>query len=1197
MAHAIEPSASMAPMASTDSSGTGGIAESAHRSAWTHVPGRPFLLGSASFRVSRLSLTGSDLVPSVPLSPTRPYHSDPNTTGSVRSMECRRITSTVALFPAFFDEPSGDCSVPLQILSNDFELGIEEQEGSERTPLIRRVLRSIVMWLSAQDSVPTEQLSFTQARSLAINAAGLLVGTLSTLAAFVIALLYIGMGQEDDAIIPGVYVVVMIVCLLLLRHFAAKGSSGEMAISYSSLFFFYLIALSLLVGFLPMIMHIILGGAQYGCSSGVLIWSVLGPAAVINLGTRVNFERGEGAREEETYFLGDDVKRTSSRAFAIAVLLRCCFFVVVVYFDVMPLKECRTPVVFLTIMFIGNQVVCPFLVLLIYKQMVEWVDERCKVVTGLESKIRRRNLRSKKLITSLVPKFAAKVLFEMNPSDWHTNSLTGCEDCSILQMDIVKYSRITSTLPVTELIDLLNALFSSIDFAAETIGKIWKVETIGDCYIAVAGGPQPCRDHADRAVLLGCSIIKIAKSISKAVGMELEVRIGIHSGDVVASVLGSYLPRFLVFGSNFQIASKLEEEGRASHIHISLSTAELLRQEWKTSPADAMSMADGTTVETCLISVEEGNEEALSMYYSLNPSLERFHSVLQNVESDSNFAPQPEVSQAGNKKSLHVSICMEAETSCGAGGSEVEMVRRDTHISDVQDQDLDSASELLPRSSSFNAEISQLRHLSNLNRSNSFSKLKSNKAVFLGDGPIFMGMSDTIAAAKAHSRASSFRNLLSLDRGNDTDAEKLSQSRITVGESKAESGNETENHSRGTSVNIHRTAFWLYEQDSDGNGSSSARSDSSRGFARQRMITERKHAERVKRRSERTSSARRSYLILSAVAVGFHSISLGVSIIVGIEDGDRKVVVSDTYAGIQNVPVKIPRALEFSVAAAGLSLLLLVCICLDFSLSSASQLKLHRFVVFLFLFTPLVTSGGSLDGIVSMTCTNWAFLGVVLEVMEGSSKRVMYLVTIIYIIIVVLSHILRLFLGDWHTDFSWWTLAMYVINEMVPSTLVLIPLRWMNHAIIDEENKSAEVLSMLHDQRERQDRMLDALLPRSMIEHLKKGEGVIFESSGDASVLFCYVDDTELMFLSHETNVVIKWVDTVFCSFDRVFACEFEESIVKVETQIGRNNSHPWEFVTACSSPILFMHTAWSLRLARSQSLVFSLCPLPSWHR
>eukprot|EP00960_Hanusia_phi_P073741 768077-Hanusia_phi.AAC.3 len=51
--------------------------------------------------------------------------------------------------------------------------------------------------------------------------------------------------------------------------------------------------------------------------------------------------------------------------------------------------------------------------------------------------------------------------------------------------------------------------------------------------------------------------------------------------------------------------------------------------------------------------------------------------------------------------------------------------------------------------------------------------------------------------------------------------------------------------------------------------------------------------------------------------------------------------------------------------------------------------------------------------------------------MEGSSKRVMYLVTIIYIIIVVLSHILRLFLGDWHTDFSWWTLAMYVINEMV----------------------------------------------------------------------------------------------------------------------------------------------------------------------
>jgi len=1045
-----------------------------------------------------------------------------------------------------FDEPSGDCSVPMQILSNDIEAALEEQEESDRLPLIRRTLRSIVMWLSAQASVPTEQLSFTQARSLAINAAGLLVGTLSTIAAFVIALMYIGMGQYDDAIIPGFYVVVMISCLLLLRHFAAKCSSGEMEVKYSSLFFVYLISLSLLVGFLPMVMHIFLGGVQNGCSSGVLIWSVLGPAAVINLGTRVNFDRREGAREEETYFLGDDVKKTSARAFLISVLLRCSFFVVVVYFDVMPRKECVTSRVFLTIMYIGNQIACPFLVLLIYKQMVEWVEERCKVVTCLESKIRRRNMRSKKLITSLVPKFAARVFFEMNPSDWHTNSLTGCEDCSILQMDIVKYSSISSTLPVTELIDLLNALFSSIDFAAETIGKIWKVETIGDCYIAVAGGPQPCRDHADRAVLLGCSIVKIAKSISKAVGIQLEVRIGIHSGDVMAAVLGSYLPRFLVFGSNFQIASKLEEKGVASHVHLSSSTADLLRQEWNTEPAPAMTMADGTSVETCLINVEEGNDEALNMFYSLNPSLERFHSVLQSVENDSNFAssalPHP-------SKGLHVSIAVDGKDGHADADSGVELMGSTGNMSDSQEEDLGSASDLLPKTSTMKRDPSLHRHLSNLQYASSFSKVKNNR-VFLGDGPIYMGMSDTIAAAKAHSRASSFRNLLSLDRGNERQEEKMSQGQTTVGESRVESGNETGLNSRGGSVSAHRTAFWLYDQESEGVGSSSARSDASRNFARHKMITERKHAERLKRTSDRTIHARRSYLLSSAIAIGFHSVALGVSIIFGAEDSDRNdVIVHESYAGVHNVPVKIPRALEFSIAAAALSVILLVCFFLDFYFSSINQLRLHRFVIFVFLLTPIVTSGGSLDGVVAMTCTSWAFLGVVLGAMEATSDRLMYLVTILYILIVVVDHILRLFEGVWHTEFSWWTLAMYVVNEMVPSTLVLIPLRWMNHAIIDEENKNAEVLTMLHDQRERQDRMLDALLPRSMIEHLKKGEGVIFESPDDAAVLFCYIDDTELMFLTHETNVVIKWIDTVFCSFDRVFSCEFEDSIVKVETQ------------------------------------------------
>ena len=57
-------------------------------------------------------------------------------------------------------------------------------------------------------------------------------------------------------------------------------------------------------------------------------------------------------------------------------------------------------------------------------------------------------------------------------------------------MSMLVFSWIVSCLHVNELVDVLNSLFSAIDFAAKCIGKVWKVETIGDCYIAVIGGPQ-----------------------------------------------------------------------------------------------------------------------------------------------------------------------------------------------------------------------------------------------------------------------------------------------------------------------------------------------------------------------------------------------------------------------------------------------------------------------------------------------------------------------------------------------------------------------------------------------------------------------------------------------------------------------------------------------------------------------------------
>ena len=135
----------------------------------------------------------------------------------------------------------------------------------------------------------------------------------------------------------------------------------------------------------------------------------------------------------------------------------------------------------------------------------------------------------------------------------------------------------TRCIQVGELVDVLNSLFSSIDFAAKCIGNVWKVETIGDCYIGAIGGPNPCEDHADRALLLAASILDIVRCMSSALTFPLRVRIGVHSGHLSAAVIGQLLPRYLVFGPDLEVANHLEALAEPQQVGFarSLSVAAL----------------------------------------------------------------------------------------------------------------------------------------------------------------------------------------------------------------------------------------------------------------------------------------------------------------------------------------------------------------------------------------------------------------------------------------------------------------------------------------------------------------------------------------------------------------------------------------------------------------------------------------------
>jgi len=160
--------------------------------------------------------------------------------------------------------------------------------------------------------------------------------------------------------------------------------------------------------------------------------------------------------------------------------------------------------------------------------------------------------------------------------------------------DIVGFTNMSSHSTPADIMIMLNRLFTLFDDISDN-HNIYKVETIGDAYMCVAGldmksetshGEQVCCEdktcskyHASRMLLFAKDILSNAKTVTSPENTPVEVRIGLHTGDVVAGVVGYKMPRFCLFGDTVNVASRMESTGRAGHIHASQATRDLVPDE------------------------------------------------------------------------------------------------------------------------------------------------------------------------------------------------------------------------------------------------------------------------------------------------------------------------------------------------------------------------------------------------------------------------------------------------------------------------------------------------------------------------------------------------------------------------------------------------------------------------------------------
>ncbi|KAK2863634.1 hypothetical protein Q5P01_003167 [Channa striata] len=181
--------------------------------------------------------------------------------------------------------------------------------------------------------------------------------------------------------------------------------------------------------------------------------------------------------------------------------------------------------------------------------------------------------KTEKLVGQLLPKSVAQALKKGKPVRPEHYS-----DATLYFSDIVGFTTISALSEPIEVVDLLNDLYTMFDAIIAT-HDVYKVETIGDAYMVASGVPNRNGNrHAAEVSNMSLDILHsiAAFKIRHMPEMRVKIRIGLHSGPVVAGVVGHMMPRYCLFGDTVTTASLMESSGLPYRIHISLSTVKVL---------------------------------------------------------------------------------------------------------------------------------------------------------------------------------------------------------------------------------------------------------------------------------------------------------------------------------------------------------------------------------------------------------------------------------------------------------------------------------------------------------------------------------------------------------------------------------------------------------------------------------------------
>jgi adenylate cyclase len=301
----------------------------------------------------------------------------------------------------------------------------------------------------------------------------------------------------------------------------------------------------------PFVLGVVLGGLVP--SSGVILWSLLAPFGAIVFDT---------PRRAWTWFI----------AFLVLVLATTPLAAVV---RPVPAELPATMVLAFMVLNIATVSSIGFFILATFARQREEAQERAD---GL-------------LLNILPASIAEQLKTDRRQIARHY------DEASVLFADVVDFTPLAARLSASEIVDLLDRLFSDFDDLVDRHG-VEKIKTIGDAYMVAAGVPRPRPDHAHALAALALEMAAVASRHRRADGGPISLRIGIESGPLVAGVIGRRKFIYDLWGDTVNVASRMESHGVPGRIQIGEPTYELIKDAFACEPRGEVQVKGKGSVRT-----------------------------------------------------------------------------------------------------------------------------------------------------------------------------------------------------------------------------------------------------------------------------------------------------------------------------------------------------------------------------------------------------------------------------------------------------------------------------------------------------------------------------------------------------------------------------------------------------------------------